>query len=166
MDDVNGLSKRYRIRCIGVSHDTMVALGLTGIPSIRETMLARVVDWQWAGAVLLVLLVLVATGSGAQERKWQIGAILAYLATVTMYKVMQPNSLGLFSSSDSHWRTALDSCYAFADVHHMTLQWIGWIHVATYWFQVAAWRSKTVQGVLFWYFCMNRLHRLPTNSCI
>ena len=60
--------------------------------------------------------------------------------------------LGLFSP-DSLWRTAVDSCYAFASVHPMTSpQWLGWMHVATYWFQIAAWKSKTIRGVLFWYF--------------
>ena len=150
MDAVGGLDKRYPIRCIGVSPNSLVVLGLTRIPSIREAM-ARV-DWQWAGAVLVVLLILVATGSGLEEKKRQLGAVGVYLAAVTMYDYMQPSTLGFFSPTDSLWRTTLDSCFAFANVHPMTSQWIGWMHVATYWFQIAAWRSKTVRGVLFWYF--------------
>ena len=149
MTAVSELDKRYPIRCIGVSSDALVVLGLTRIPSFRETM--QRVDWQWAGAVLLVLLILVAMGCGSEEKEWQIGAVLVYLAAVTLYKYVQPNSLGLFSP-DSLWRTAMDSCYAFVSVHPMTSQWLGWMHVATYWFQIAAWKSKTIRGVLFWYF--------------
>jgi hypothetical protein len=145
---VSALDKRYPIRCIGVNSDDLVVLGLTRVASLREAM-ARV-DWLWAAAVLAVVLILVSTGTGSSEKEWQVGTVLVYLAAVTLYKYVQPNSLGLFSS-DSLWRSALDSYYAFASVHPMTSQFIGWMHVATYWFQVAAWKAKTIRGVLFWY---------------
>ena len=146
---VNSLEKAYPLRCIGVTVDDMVFVGLWREASFQGAI--ERVDWQWAVGVGAVFIVLVVSGTGHQQKKWQIETILLYLAAVAMYKYTHHSNMGMFST-DSLWTTAVDSYYAFGNAHPMTSQFIAWTHIATYWFQIAAWRSKTVQGVLFWYF--------------
>lgn len=146
---VTSFDKKYPIRCVGVTPNDLVVVGQWRIATYWAT--SERVDWHWAFGVAAALFIMVVTGAGSQRKETQISAILVYLAAVTLYKYVQPNCMGFFSP-DSLWRTAADSFRAFAEVHPMTSQIIGWSHIVTYWFPIAAWNAKTVRGVLFWYF--------------
>ncbi|KAI2495058.1 TupA-like ATPgrasp [Fragilaria crotonensis] len=80
--------------------------------------------------------------------------VFIYLLAVVGYKYSKPNNAGLFST-ESIATTIVDSYRTFVLVHpiSVTSPMIAWSHIATYWFEVAAWRSRSIQGVLFWYLC-------------
>jgi hypothetical protein len=69
---------------------------------------------------------------------------------VVLYKSLQPNSAGLLAPS-SIPATVVDSIRAFIVIHPVSSKLIAWSHVGTYWFEVFAWRAKTLQGVITWY---------------
>lgn len=56
---------------------------------------------------------------------------------------------GLYSGR-SPYLLAKESFVAFRNVHPMTSPAIALSHFATYWFQVAAWRSKSVRNMVVW----------------
>jgi hypothetical protein len=154
----------YPIQCVSVKEapsktkksDNAITIKVIGqwiIPTF-ETVIARV-DWPWALALSAILLFLTVSKIGNQVQKNTSHAplaVLVYLMAVVVYKYRQPTNSGLFPPDPIH-RTIVDSFNAFVLVHPLSSPMIVWSHAATYWFEIAAWRSKTVQGVLFWYLC-------------
>jgi len=146
---VSNLDQNYPIRCVGVTSDDLFVVGQWRIASITAAW--QRVDWEWGMVIGAIVVLLWVSGVGKQEKEWQLPVIIAYLVAVTIYKYFQPTNMGLISP-ESLGTTIADSYRAFVSVHPMESQIIAWSHVATYWFEIAAWRSRTVQGVLFWYF--------------
>jgi hypothetical protein len=143
------LKAEYPLRCVAINPDhDFVLVGQWRIPS-WETVLQRV-DWPWALLLFLMCVFLKATHLGLQRNRHQGKAILLYLGSVVMYKYFQPSCLGLLSPYFFS-RSISGSIQIFKYVHHPSSPAIGWTHAGTYWFQLMAWRSTTVQGVLVWY---------------
>ena len=130
-------------------------LGQWRIPTF-ETVIVRV-DWLWALALAALLLVLKVCRIGHDTQKNRMHApltVFLYLLAVVGYKYSKPNNSGLFST-ESISTTIVDSYRTFVLVHpiSVTSPMIAWSHIGTYWFEIAAWRSRSIQGVLFWYLC-------------
>jgi hypothetical protein len=154
-DSVISLDKQYPIRCIGVTETELYVIGQWRVASFWSTI--ERVDWRWAVAVGTVFLIFLVTEAGDNRKRGQLGTLAIYFAAVFMYKFIQPNAKFLRSLSVTS--TIKDSFNAFSKVHPMTSPLSGWVHVATHWFQIAAWFSRTPKGILFWYF----LHELVMN---
>ncbi|KAI2495057.1 TupA-like ATPgrasp [Fragilaria crotonensis] len=155
----------YPIQCVSLSKQKSSAtkgaalqvkvLGQWRIPTF-ETVIVRV-DWLWALGLATLLLFLKAFRIGHDTQKNSMHApltVFIYLLAVVGYKYSKPNNAGLFST-ESIATTIVDSYRTFVLVHpiSVTSPMIAWSHIATYWFEVAAWRSRSIQGVLFWYLC-------------
>lgn len=152
-DDYHALEQDFPIRCLSVDSNSqkISAVGQWRLPTF-ETVIVRV-DWPWALGLFFLIVVLQLTNSNetlSRHRHAVPLTVLFYLAAVVVYKYIQPSNAGLFSP-ESISSTIMDSFYAFTVVHPMTSPWIALSHIFTYWFEVAAWRSKSVQGVLLWY---------------
>jgi TupA-like ATPgrasp len=149
------LDKKYPIRCIGVTETELYVIGQWRVASFWSAI--ERVDWHWAAAIGTVFLIFLITGSGAERKRSQMGTLTIYFAAVFVYKFIQPNAKIL--RSFSLISTIKENFNVFSKVHPITSPVSGWIHVATNWFQVAAWVSRTPRGVLFWYF----IHELVMN---
>lgn len=137
------------LHCVTTKKDfTTVAIGQYKTPSFRSV-LARV-DWPWAFSLALLLLVLRLFKTGVKEEKHQYGNVLLYLVAVTLYKSLGSKFEGVFAPA-SLWTTVQHSFEVFTVVHPISSPFIAFTHIVTYWFEVAAWRSKSLRSMLFWY---------------
>ena len=150
-NDMDAMEEDYPIRCASINaNDELSTIGQWRIPTF-ETVITRV-DWPWALTLATVLVILKVTNIGSQVKRSHVPrTVLVYLLAVVAYKYMQPSTAGLFSPQPLS-TTIIESFQAFAIVHPMSSPYIAWSHIATYWFEIAAWRSRTVRGTLFWYF--------------
>jgi hypothetical protein len=139
----------YPLQCIAVDDRNMPA---RSVGQFRDTnwrnIMARV-DWVWACSLAVILLLLRRFRVGEKEvsQHWNV---LLYLSLVAVYKWQSSGNDGLLSP-DSLWTTIVQSFHVFAVVHPIHDHLIAILHFATYWFEIAAWRAKTLQNMLGWY---------------
>jgi len=149
--DMTTVQEDFSIRCVSVQdHDITKAVGQWRITTI-ETVMVRV-DWPWALGLVAVLVLLTVTGMGNKEQSVPVRCLVigTYLAIVVLYKYVQPSNTA-FLSPQSISTTVVESFHAFVAVHPFASQLVVWSHIATYWFEVQAWRSKSLKGILLWY---------------
>lgn len=159
------IGQDFPIQCVSVhrqkspstkaSKVDVKVLGQWRIPTF-ETVMVRV-DWLWALGLATLLLILKIFRIGNSTGKSRMQAPLTvffYLLAVVVYKYSKPNNAGLVST-ESISTTIIDSYRTFVAVHPISIAspMIAWSHICTYWFEIAAWRSQSMQGVLFWYLC-------------
>lgn len=154
MENVNmKVYQKYPIRCVGVTENEFFIVGQWRVPSFGAAMTR--VDTKIGVALVIIIFVLWVLELGGEEYKnatTRVKFVMLYLLAVTIYKYLQPGNVGLIAPQ-SMWRTVQESYQAFVVVHPTdTAPMLGWMHVATYWFQLAAWRARSLRGMLFWYF--------------
>jgi hypothetical protein len=161
------IGQNYSLQCVSLQYNknhkikdhvegdvTLKIYGQWIIPTF-QTVIVRV-DWMWALAVAILLLLSKGMGIGAKKDILQARlTLLIYFLAVIWYKYQQPYNAGLVSSSSSEtiYTSILDSIHVFRTVHPISSRLLAWSHILTYWFEVAAWRSQSMQGVLFWFLC-------------
>ncbi|GKY90533.1 hypothetical protein MPSEU_000027000 [Mayamaea pseudoterrestris] len=142
---------KHPLQCIATDRNASApvkqAIGQYREPHWRNVM-ARV-DWPWATGLFIVLLLLKYLSVGNKECN-QLWSVFGYLCLVAVYKWQSTHNDGLFSP-DSMWTTIVHSYKVFVLVHPMHSHFIALTHVATYWFEIAAWRARTLQSMLFWF---------------
>jgi hypothetical protein len=140
----------HPLRCLASKGDLYSSIGQFKSPTF-QSVLARV-DWPWACGIVVLLIILNALGIGGREKRQhrQYLSNMAYLAMVVLYKRSSPKSSG-FWSPDSLFMTIQESYQVFTIVHPPSSSFIAITHIATYWFEVAAWRAKSLRWMLFWY---------------
>ena len=151
--DMVAMEEDFPIRCLSLNRqrDTIsVAVGQWRVPTF--TVVLSNIDWPWILGLSLVLMILklANVGGTATTHTYSSLVLLLYLFALVIYKSKKPENLGLFSPQPIY-TTLLESIQAFIFVHPLSSPWIVWSHIATYWLEIAAWRSSTIQGVLFWY---------------
>jgi hypothetical protein len=146
---VTNMDQNYPIRCLGVTTDDLFVIGQWRIPSVLAAW--ERIDWEWGMFIGAIVVLLYVSGLGKEEKDTQLSVVVGYLTAVMIYKYSHPNNMGMFAP-ESLRATIVNSYHAFVLVHPMESQLIAFFHVATYWFEIAAWRSRTARGVLFWYF--------------
>jgi hypothetical protein len=129
-------------------------------------------DWEVACLVGVAYLTTRFLGIGV-KRERQYRNCIAYLGLIIARRCFLPSFCGLFAP-ESMWATIQRSYEAFAIVHPISSTIIGVCHLATYWFGIAAFRSKNFQEMIFWCFLLEMLtslvnetaHHLETDSSL
>ena len=144
------LAVSFPLQCVAVDKTQKRVVQTVG--QFKETSWSYVivrVDWIWACGVALVLVLLKLFRVGDKEQR-QYRNVALYLTLVCLCKWQSSINDGLFSP-ESIWSTITQSYHVFAVVHPMGSQLMVFTHIATYWFEIAAWRARTLQGMLGWY---------------
>lgn len=155
-DDADKCFERTRkvathpLQCIAVDRNSSLPAHAVG--QQRDTNWRNVmtrVDWPWAVGLAVIIILLKWLGMG-EEKTSQIGNVVIYLYAMAIYKWQSTYNDGFFSP-DSVWTTVVQSYQVFVMVHPLQSHFIALTHFATYWFEIAAWRAKTLRSMLSWY---------------
>ena len=107
------------------------------------------VDWPFAAALVIFYAILKFYDLG-RKQSWQILSKLCFLASVVLYKWQFKPSSGLLSPTFP-WETVTRSFHAFSSFHPNKSILVVLCHFGTYWTNVAAFRARTVQKMVFWW---------------
>jgi hypothetical protein len=115
-------------------------------------------NWPWAFGVVAMLFYLTnrqndkIKPAGAYQH-CQLGNNCAYLGLVVLHKAHHSDSAGLWNPESTLWFTVVQSYEIFTLVHPVTSSAIALSHFATSWTAFAAFRARSLRGMLFWWFC-------------
>lgn len=137
------------LRCVivGQSGETVVPIGAEQVPTFWSVM--ERVDCGLAIAVLAAVCLLTYFRIGVKHQPNQYRNNFFYLVVMAIIIYFTTPNTGFFSPN-SIMTIVQESYRAFTIVHTMSSPWISLSHFATYWFKVAAWRSKSLRNMLFW----------------
>lgn len=160
----NVLANDFALHCFTMhSNSTVSAIGVTRKITFESVM--ERVNWFWALGLTVLLLFLWSFNCGATQKS-QYWNVALYLCAVVLYKSLRQlqqerqSTTAIWLAGDllqdvvsflSLMTSIVESCYIFVLVHPITSTGLVVSHVATSWFQLAAWRSKTLQQMIAWY---------------
>ena len=142
----------FPLHCMVTKGKEIAAVGLLKHRTFKQILVK--VDWCLAlGLAILWLYLNKRVRGGQKEREYrQVWNCVVYLIVVVFYKSQQAIFSGLLAPSPL-WTTVVQSYEAFTIVHPVTSPAIAVSHFGTYWIAIAAFRSKTLSSMLFWWFC-------------
>lgn len=135
------------LRCVVGPDDDLTVLTDDKRPTLAAVMAH--VDWGRSLALLFAVVATTLTNAGTARRANQyVNNVLYLVVMVLVVRLTQSGVLGTFYHSPID--VARQSFAAFAYVHPMASPGIALCHFATYWFLIAAWRSKSPRNLLMW----------------
>ncbi|KAL7517745.1 hypothetical protein ACHAWX_002640 [Stephanocyclus meneghinianus] len=138
------------LRCVMGSDETSTLRAISDHNIATISSIMGHIDWRRALALFIAIGFLTKTKVGTQPQKNQYtNNILYYFVLALFLRLTLPNVKGMFST---YLIIAIvrQSFEAFRYVHPMESPRIALSHFATYWFRIAALRSKSLRNLLFW----------------
>jgi hypothetical protein len=142
------------IRCIHFSSKSGEIVGSAGYAK-HATFGAVMEGVSFDRAMILLVLILVLTyfRVGVKPQSNQYRNNVLYLIGMATYLLFTTDNDGMFSPHHSVWDVARESYRAFTLVHPVSsssVHIMALSHFASYWFLLAAWRSRALRAMLVW----------------
>jgi hypothetical protein len=138
------------LHCVMASDETSTLRAISDHKIATISSIMGHVDWGRALTLLFAIVFLTKAKIGTDPQKNQYtNNILYYCVLALFLRLTLPNVKGMFSTN-SIIDIVRQSFEAFRYVHPMESPRIALSHFATYWFRIAALRSKSLRNLLFW----------------
>ena len=108
------------------------------------------IDWERVLPLLMAVTVMSYMKIGTRKQKNQYMNNMLYLVGMLLYTRLTLPYVKSTFSAHSILDISKQSFEAFVYVHPIESPHIALSHFATYWFYIAAWRSKSTRNLLFW----------------